>query len=70
MICECLCLPGLPKDRENIIGIFEFVQLRKEIFVKSFISEDRIGHRSHAHNLSSCEIKALNNFRPKRGSNL
>ena len=28
-----------------------------------------IDHRSHAHNLSSCEIKAWKKFRPERDSN-
>ena len=31
--------------------------------------EDIIDHRSYAHNLGSCEIKAGNIFRPERHSN-
>ena len=32
-------------------------------------AEDMTDHRSYAHNLSSCEVKARKKFRPERDSN-
>lgn len=56
---ECLCLSGLPKNNENIFGIFEFVQRRKEIFAVSFIS-DLIDHVcSYAHNKAVVKSKPV-----------
>ena len=62
MICECLCLSGLTKNNENIFQIFEFVQLRKEIFAESFGSEAMIDHVcSYAHNKAVVKSKPVEN---------
>ena len=56
-------------DNKNLEGV-DNLQLRKFIYLNCRETyENMIDHRSYAHKLSSCEIKAWKKIRPERDSN-